>query len=236
MLKEDVDVGAAVEDGFRAFEDLISESNAKTTKSPAKSAPLNEIQKLILQADLSAKAGDLDSQTAARKAVATGLGCEIEDINEIVAGYGEDAWAIVVLEERIRRAEANPIQKDTTWDRLEYATLTKLVGLVESNKVNAVGELLAIAKVANQAHRHHEKRGAGGGNGMTQNIYVGGPGPENGVLPSGDLGKITLKMSHRTIRQIEGESVRNPGDPKTLDQMKMLDIKEIQRIGDEHGS
>ena len=201
-----------------------------TSAAPAK---LNEIQELILQADLSVTPGDYEGQAEARRRVSIQLGCEPEDLEEVILGYGEDEWQTLVMGERVRRAVNTPQHKVNTWDRLEGAVLQKLVGLVEGNRVSAVSELLAIAKVANQAHRSYGRRGDGGssngGLNVTQNNYIAG---QNGALPSGDLGTIKLTLSHRSLKQIEGEAIRSPGDPKTLDSMQMLTIEDVQKAGD----
>ena len=194
---------------------------------------LSDVEKLILNADCMATPGDEEARDTAREQVAIQLGCELEDIKEIVQAFGEEAWGIAVMEERVARATHAPMNKDQSWDRLEGVVLKKLLALVEGNKVTSVGELLAVAKTANAAHRTHDRKGGGGNMAANQtNVYIGGD-PNNGVLPAGDLGRITLKLSHRSVKQIEGSVIRNPEDPKTLDQMKMLSIQEIQRIGDE---
>lgn len=229
------------------FESEINRQLNQTTQTPSGRSSasmsgngaekLNEIQELILLADLSVNPGDDESLENARRQVAIQLGCESEDLQDIVEDFGAEEWQTIVLAERVRRAVHTPQHKDLTWDRLEGAVLQKLVNLVEKNRVSAVGELLAIAKVANQAHRSYGKRGDGGqgagGLSVTQNNYIAGQG---GALPSGDLGTIKLTLSHRSVKQIEGELIREPGSPKTLDQMQMLTIEDVQKVGDSNVS
>lgn len=220
------------------------EKNFLQKKSPSQipalnrtSSKLSEIEELILFADLSAPAGDAEALQAAREQVAIQLGCEPADLEEIAAGRegGKEAWAVLVMEERVKRAVNSPMQKDATWDRLEGAVLQKLVRLVEGNRVSAVGELLAIAKVANQAHRSNGRRGSGseGGVNVTQNNFIGNGG-KDGVLPSGDLGTIKLSLSRRSAKQIEGTVNRQGGEEKVrvLDQVEMMTIEDVQQAGD----
>jgi len=57
--------------------------------------------------------------------------------------------------------------------------------------------------------------------------------PADGVLPAANLGKITLSLTPRVFKQIEGQATREPTDSRMLDSIEMLGIKDIQTIGNE---
>lgn len=205
---------------------------------------LDHIAQLILEIDSHAAAQNESDEVKIRNhnrsLLAAQLGCTAEDIEAIVESYG-DSWQQYVLDARIRQGMSSTHMRDVTWDRLEAATLKKLVILVENPVAKlSVAELLAVAKTANTANRGDRAikgpgQGVGGGpvpqNHVQTNIFLGGD-PANGVLPAGNLGTISLSLSQRVLKQlstpkeIEGESER------TLDSMEMMGIKDIQKIGE----
>ena len=220
------------------------DSRTPANLSQPKLPELNRIAQLILEIDSNA-IGKNDSDEGKirnhnRSLLAAQLGCVPEDLQAIVDSYG-DQWQEYILEARIRAGLESTHMRDVTWDRLEAATLKKLVLIVETRGTTlTVAELLAVAKTANTANRGDRAikgpgQGVGGGpvpqNHVQTNIFLGGD-PANGVLPAGNLGTISLSLSQRALKQlttpkeIEGESVR------TLDSVEMMGIKDIQRIGE----
>ncbi len=233
---------------------------------------LSRIALLILHVDSAATARkgvngadgktEQESRREGRESLAARLGCTAEDLEEIADSYGEDVWNQLVLEERVRRGIDSSYIKDATWDRLEGLVLRKLVDLVDMDKVHGVSDLLAIAKTANTAIRKEGRNGMGNqgnGNGGVNassnvNLHFHPGDPAAGVLPSGDLGTIQLKLSHRVHKQIEGAAVLSeevsapsgegsesgeadslngatrPGG-RFLDSIEMLDLQAIQEVG-----
>lgn len=216
--------------------------NVALTKSLSDSrARLSRIAELLLVSDSRAVGGkddgeDQELRRLGRVRLSQGLGCRVEDLNEIAASYG-DSWDELVLEERLRLGIDSVALRDATWDSLEGATLRKLFMLVENNSVSNPMELLSIATAANRANRGRRNTGGApaGGTGMTNitNIGLGfQPGdPDNGVLPAGNLGTIQLSLSTRVQKQLEGTVVKNP-DERIIDNVEMLDITGIQSAVD----
>lgn len=208
--------------------------SASTTGQGAK---LSQIGELILMSDASIDVtgpGGEKLWTESRTRLAASLGCTAEDLEEIASSYG-DSWMELILNERIRRGTDSIAMRDVSWDRLESAVLKKLLAKVDSNAVREVGELLAIARVANTASRGRGNMGKGnGGAGEGNQINIGFfPGnPQAGVLPAGDLGTIQLSLSSRVRTQlsnaipeakvIEGQSSR------ILDNIEMVDLSSVQ--------
>lgn len=195
---------------------------------------LGKIEELILIGDARAVTAtgveNEDSLTIARERLAAGLGCESKDLQEIVEQFGDD-WPQLVLLERVGLGIDSASMRDATWDKLESATMRKLLVLVESDKVTSAMELLAIAKAANQAGRGN--RSAGMKNQPPGDVHIGigigGQTPGNGVLPAGDLGSIQLTLSHRVRDQLS--EVRESRGERVLDSIQMLDLKAIQTAG-----
>lgn len=201
---------------------------------------LTPIAALILRVDARAIGRDESEEAAAkeagRKRLAMTLGCTADSLQDIVDSYGE-SWQEFVLEEKVQIQIESTESRDISWDRLEQATLKKLVMLVEQDRVSDVGSLVAIAKVSNTANRGDRTRnghshGNGGGiNIMNQQNNTFLPGnPEAGVLPSGDLGRINLNLAPRFIKQIEGQIVEQK--ERVIDSVDMLTVKEIQAAGE----
>jgi hypothetical protein len=224
-----------------AFGNPRVESSIPATLTQPKLPELNRIAQLILEIDSNA-IGKSDSDEGQirshnRGLLAAQLGCTPDDLQAVVDSYG-DQWQEYILEARIRAGHDSTHMRDVTWDRLEAATLKKLVLIVEtSGNRLTIAELLAVAKTANTANRGDRAikgpgQGVGGGPAQVQtNIFLGGD-PANGVLPAGNLGMISLNLSQRVLKQlstpkeIEGESER------VLDNMEMMGIKDIQKIGE----
>lgn len=218
------------------LEAAIQERESKLKKEGG--PEMTRIANLILQMDARAISQDPEKESEvremSRKKLAASLGCTADDLQGIVEGYGE-SWAEKVLEERIRAGISATEARDVSWDRLESAALGKLLILVDSNKVGTVQELLAIAQAGNRANRGNRPTGtpvpAQAGNSYQQNVFLPGS-PENGVLPAGHLGSITLSLSPRVMKQIEGDmAVEIGAESKTmrkLDSIEMLDLKAVQ--------
>lgn len=220
-----------------------SESKVAPSVTQTKLPPLDRIATLILEIDSHSISKNESEETELRNhnrsLLAAQLGCTLEDIAAIVESYG-DSWQEYILEARLESGMNSTHMRDVTWDKLEAATLNKLMIVIEraGNRLT-VAELLAVAKTANTANRGDRSikgpgQGVGGGPSplnIQVNSFLGGD-PANGVLPAGNLGTISLNLSQRVLKQltspkeIEGESVR------VLDKMEMMGIKEIQKIGE----
>lgn len=204
-------------------------------------ADLSRIALLILTSDSKSwapsEAEELEARQKGRERLAASLGCQAKDLQEVADSYGEQQWAELVFEERVRLGIDHVALRDANWDSLEGAALRKLHLLVESNQVNSAMELLAIAKAANTANRGKRAGHApAGGNGnMTVNMGFGfQPGdPENGVLPAGNLGTIQLSLSSRVQKQIAMPKVETLEGERVIDSVEMLDLKAIQAAGEE---
>ena len=211
---------------------------------------------LILRVDARAIGKDDEAEAEAkrvgRRRLAIQLGCTPESLQAIAETYG-DLWQEYVLEERVRFQIESAENRDVSWDSLEYAVLKKLKRLVDADRVTGINELIAIAKVSNSANRGERKTVAGNG-GVTvnqQNNFL--PGSiEDGILPSGNLGRINLNLTPRFMRQIDGTSQHlhdsdgnevNTGEGaaapqkslpgRILDSVDMLTVREIQDAGDQ---
>lgn len=195
---------------------------------------LGKIEELILVGDARAVSSNGvesdESLMIHRERLAASLGCESKDLQEIAEQYGDD-WMQLVLLERVGMGIDSASMRDATWDKLESATMRKLLVLVESDKVTSAMELLAIAKAANVAARGNRSHGMKDRPGDI-NIGIGiGGSPANGVLPAGDLGTIQLTLSHRVRDQLS--AVRESRGERVLDSIQMLDLKAIQTAGSE---
>lgn len=201
-------------------------------------APLSQIAEMIRLADARSGANE-ELRERNRIRLAATLGCSAEDLQEIVDSFGAEYWEQLVFERRIQLGIDSSVSRDMSWDRLEAAVLRKLIHLVDENRVSAVGELIAIARTANQATRRTVNQTpnplGGGGQGMTTKLDIDfSPGdPANGILPSGNLGKISLTLSHRVKEQLESQ--RTIEGERVLDSVDMLDLKDIQAAGDSDG-
>lgn len=232
-----------IAEGFIRPEIRELESQAKSEKVSLdllrkRAAPatpkLSRIAELILGVDartvaLPGTENESELKSSARGQLAASLGCTSQDLDIVVESYG-DAWEGMILEERIRLGIDSTSVRDATWDRLESSVLRKLIHLVDANLVKEVGELVAIAKTANGAIRG-ERKGSGsrpsgdGTPGIQNNIYLQGD-PANGVLPAGNLGKITLNLTPRLVKQIESTAVHH--DKRQIDSMEMMNLKDVQ--------
>jgi hypothetical protein len=202
---------------------------------------LSDIARLILNADSNAPAGNAEGLNASRQVLADRLGCTVADIKEVADSYGVDAWTALVSEERVKRSLSIAAERDISWDRLESVVLRKLLNLVENDRVQTVSELAALSKLANQATRSPDRKRVGGGadqpgvglqvNQQFNNYLPGSP--EHGVLPSGHLGRMTLSLTHRIHKQIEGDVVKGARD---LDSLEMLSLKDIQEAEKAYGT
>lgn len=125
--------------------------------------------------------------------------------------------------ERIRR-------KDVSWDVLEDAALGKLMTLLETNRVNKVGELLAVAQAANRAAR---KPGVGDMKtipGTTVNVYGGGGSIQAELPGPGSLGSMRLTLSPKTVDQLSKGVTIDATAEKFSDSIEMLDGDDVPLI------
>lgn len=127
------------------------------------------------------------------RALANRLGTAPEFLKEAaeVCNANGLLWA-KVLQDRIRRASAAKIFRDSSWERLEALAVNRLVTLAEKNLIKDPGELLAVASHARRATE--AKQGAGAGGGMTVNIGLGGESMDgnNGLPAAGTTMRIEL--------------------------------------------
>lgn len=220
----------------------MNQSASQHSGSEQGKVQLSEVARLILSIESGIPANNAPMIAQAREGLAKRLGCSSQDIQEVCDSYGPGVWDQIVGQERVKRGLSAPVERDVSWDRLETVVLKKLLMLVESNQVNGVGELIAVAKLSNQATRSNDRKiPTGGGLPGTHNHFTSVhqqinqigyiPGdPANGVLPAGNLGTMRLSLSHRTHKQIEGTAERNG---RALDSMEMLDLKAVQQAESE---
>lgn len=178
----------------------------------------------------------------ARLQLAYQMGVEPQDLESIIADveneFGEGTWSELIIEGRTQLALHSTILRSAKWDKVESIALTKLMTLVEENKIRSAESLLAIASAANRAARTNERNGKNGNSvESTVNLVFNGAqesdmadGKNNGVtLRAGDLGTITLSLSARVKAQLEREK-RETGS--LLKTSKMLDAKELRSIAE----
>ena len=202
-------------------------------------AGLSDVANLILQSDARAAKGAIGDQ---RTRLGTLLGCEADDLEEIVQSveeqHGDGVWADLVIEERTKIALDSAPMRAASWDRVETLALQKLGRLVERGVVHKASELLAVAVAANRAGRNGMGNSNNGGNqpaapGIGVNIFMnqnnGAPANEGEDLPNGNLGSMTLQLSPRLRQQAQKE----PTDSKkVLANSKMLEVGELRELGD----
>lgn len=224
---------------------LESPRNAAALRKDTGPQGLTKVAELILASDARCfgenPEDDEESLKKGRARLAGHLGCRPEDLEEIVAGYGA-VWAEWVLESRVQMGLDSIALRDATWDNLESAAMKKLLFLVNTNSVRQPMELLAIAKAANTANRGRRGQPSvrtpeslpTGGQSMNIGIGLGFlPGdPEKGVLPAGNLGTINLSLNPRIQRQL-AKPVDEDKEMRVIDSVEMLDLKAIQKAGDD---
>lgn len=214
---------------------------------PAEEIQLTRIAELILFTDarsippIGSNVTQEELRAKMRERLAIQLGCTVADISTIVDSYGEH-WEGLVLERRVAMGIQSQIVREQSWDKVESLSLAKIIFLLEHDRVSSINELLAVARAANQATR---KTGvppppapAGGNVGMSTHIHINGleggysPGdPDNGVLPSGNLGTIRMSLSHR----VQGQLAKASASPdeiqdRVIDSVEMLDLKTVQKL------
>lgn len=249
MTQSDNDKGHGLDkdvlsvDGFDRLLNAFSSDSQKIADVQREAAlakqELSRIAQLILAVDSRCISDDpakeLDSRNAQRSRLAAQLGCTAGDLQDIVDSYG-DRWQELMLEERVRHGIDSTQMRDVTWDRLESAVLRKLMLVVDNMKTTlSVAEMVAIAKTANTAVRGERRPATTPQSGLhvsQTNNYIGGD-PANGVLPAGNLGRISLNLSDRVLKQIEGTVVRPAEATRVIDSIDMMNIKEIQAAGEE---
>lgn len=237
-----------VPEGLQGFRDpkavALEEAESERSRVESKDLPtkqkkreLSRIAELILRVDAHVLPVDGEDEDTtlrlARKQLAAALGCTTEDLQNVVDMYGVE-WQEIVLEERIRLGIDSTQVRDASWDRLESAVLRKLIHLTDGNLVKDPMELLAIAKAANMANRGDRKMAAKDGKGTSFGVQVNNflPGdPNSGVLPAGNLGKITLNLTPRLVKQIEADP-RNKSE-RQIDSVDMMTLDEIRGVADE---
>lgn len=211
-------------------EGLMTPQQRELTHAVEKIA-VSRLASLVLQVDVqcahSDPAKEAEMLASGRARLAAKLGCQSSDLQEVVESYGPQ-WQEMVLEERVRLGTTAVAVRDLSWDRLETTMLAKLQALADTNQINTLPEILAVAKAANQARRgDRAPQTPSPGNQM--NVFLPG-NPADGVLPAGHLGRINLSLTPRMVKQIEGQLV--PANDRAIDRMQMLSVEDVQRIGD----
>lgn len=107
-----------------------------------------------------------------------------------------------VLQERIKRASASKVFRDSSWERLEALAVNRLIVLAESNMIRDPGELLAVAAQARRANTDSKQGGHSGVGGTTVNINMNGDSMDNDTgLPAAGA-KMTIDLSPRVANAL----------------------------------
>lgn len=173
------------------------------------------------------------------RSLAKRLKTTVEELRVVMESSDRKKWEIRRMEKLV---EAEAMRKrGFNWDRLEHSALIKLATLVDTNRVKSVGDLLAIARAANQATRRDTQMPNGqnpsGGNFTQVNVnFQGGNGDGPNLPGPGNLGTIQLSLSQRTIQQIsQGKTIE--GEALNLaegaEMLQAEDIKELNSLVDD---
>jgi hypothetical protein len=192
--------------------------------------PWGDLQSHILTALLD---GGEEWESESVAMLAKRMRTSVEELQEVVRLTRPELWMQKRAELLIERE--NLRRRGYDWDRLEHAVLHKLVGLVEKNRISSASELLAVAKVANQATRTHDSSKKGGN--MTQNDgisvqinQINGQVGENGLPGPGSLGTIQLTLTQRTLSQLSRERVIDGEATRLSETVQMLGPEDIPEL------
>ena len=138
------------------------------------------------------------------------LGTQIAFLSEAAAAMDTDGslWQ-EVIHERIRKASANRIFRDSNWEDLEASAQAKLKYMMDRGLIRDVGELLAVSSTARRANTVSSPVGTppSGGSNMTQvNLNFGAPTPEGDLPAAGTTMRIDL--NHRAAEALAKASAR----------------------------
>ena len=139
----------------------------------------------------------LESDVAgqSRQDLAKNLGVDLEDLNAVEKAYNEEAedseaWKALVLER-----QTQPLAIGQTWDSLEEKATQRLLELVAEGAVKSVGDMLAIARIANNAHRRGSfvtaQSGGNTGTGVLAGVGING----QPILPGAAAGTMNLSLT-----------------------------------------
>lgn len=140
---------------------------------------------------------EAETRGESRDDFARRLGIAVEHLDSLTKEYelvnGVDSWNKLIIEKRA--------QLDTmgaNWDELERVALQRLTEHTNAGRVTTVGELLTIARIANQAARR--------GGFVPRPVTPQGDLRFGATLPSGDGGVIRLELTRTAAKQVESHA------------------------------
>jgi hypothetical protein len=162
-------------------------------------------------------------------------GSEFESIRKQIP---DETWHGKRMEKLLELEELK--QRGFNWDKLEGAAISKLVTLVTTKRLT-LPEMLAVARVANQATRRGSTAGGAimekpmGGNANQTNVQVnmyGQPIGDTALPGQGGIGKVTLSLSQRTVSQL-GKGKTIEGEAERLhDTVEMLTPEDVKGLNE----
>ena len=160
-------------------------------------------------------------------ALAQKLGTMPDYLAEAAAQLNQEGelWT-AVLQERIKRASAAKIFRDSSWERLESIAVNRLIVLAETNKIRDPGELLAVASAARRANTDKGPSGVGGG--TTVNVNFGADSMDNDTgLPAAGA-KMTIDLSPRVASVLSQRAAQKPEGAGRVIDGEMLSAAELR--------
>lgn len=207
------------------------------TSQPA-AATKAEVAKAVARTGVSAEFAQLLTQYCATmiaahsldqvdwRALGKRLGTQPEYLAEAAEQLNRDGalWT-AVLQDRIKRASASKIFRDSSWERLESLAVNRLIELTEAKMIRDPGELIALASHARRANTD-SKPGQGGG-GTTVNINMNGDSMDNDTgLPAAGA-KMTIDLSPRVAGTLGQRATDRSGSNRVIDG-QMLSATELR--------
>lgn len=158
------------------------------------------------------------------------LGTRVEHLKQAADQLDADGsfWQ-AVLAERIRRAGADKVFRDVSWESLEGMAQAKLIHLLERNLIKDTGELLAIASTARRSSASTPN--GGGGTHLSVQINNGvGSIVADGELPSAGH-KMTIDLSPRSAEALNKAKERKalPDGGRVIDS-EMISAQELREL------
>jgi len=136
------------------------------------------------------------------------LGTQVAFIKQAAEQLNEDGgfWQDVI-QERIRKASAHRVFRDSNWEDLEASAQAKLKFMMDRGLIRDVGELLAVSSTARRASSALSPTTPPQGGNMTQvNLSFGMPTPEGDLPAAGTTMRIDL--NHRAAESLARAQAR----------------------------
>lgn len=198
------------------------------------------IQRAILEAKDKGVEGLIEKPAPVEnsmKALSLKVATGVEELIEIKNAIDQSLWQQKKLERAIRREQIR--NRLSNYAELEFISIQRLIEQVENGKINAPGELIAIAHLgAKMSHLSQlradsmsENRNGQIPGGLSIDMQINqvtGNHP-NGDLPgAGHLGTIKLSLGSRVRSQLEAAIPERDSRTGYLSGIEMLTAKEVQ--------